>query len=118
MISQSSIASGIRRVEALRDKQLEDYEKSIKQNKSVKEKTINDQIDTIKKELSIYKIKPDYKENLELSDNLKNLNKQLQIIKIHSVIKDKKETFLKLFFSRNAPNTIQTREPKKIIISA
>ncbi len=95
VISQSSIASGIRRVEALRDKQLEDYEKSIKQNKSVKEKTINDQIDTIKKELSIYKIKPDYKENLELSDNLKNLNKQLQKIKIQSVIKDKNKNVIK-----------------------
>ena len=31
VISQSSIASGIRRVEALRDKQLQDYEKSLKQ---------------------------------------------------------------------------------------
>ena len=95
VISQSSIASGIRRVEALRDKQLEDYEKSLKQNKSVKEKTINDQIDTIKKELSTYKIKPDYKENLELSDNLKNLNKQLQKIKIQSVIKDKNKNVIK-----------------------
>ena len=30
LLSQSSIASGVRRVEALRDKQLEDYEKSLK----------------------------------------------------------------------------------------
>ena len=50
VISQSSIASGIRRVEALRDKQLEDYEKSLKQDKSLKEKTIKDQINEIKKE--------------------------------------------------------------------
>ncbi len=95
VISQSSIASGIRRVEALRDKQLEDYEKSLKQNKSVKEKNINDQINTIKKELSSYKIKPNYKENLELSENLKNLNKQLQKIKIQSVIKDKNKNVIK-----------------------
>ena len=77
VISQSSIASGIRRIEALRDKQLQDYEKSLKQDRSLKEKTIKDQISTIKKELSIYKIKPDYKEDLELSVNLKNLSKQL-----------------------------------------
>ena len=32
--SQSSIAAGVRRVEALRDKQLEDYEKSLQQDKS------------------------------------------------------------------------------------
>ena len=30
IINQSSIAAGVRRVEALRDKQLEDYEKSLK----------------------------------------------------------------------------------------
>ncbi len=95
VISQSSIASGIRRVEALRDKQLHDFEKSLKQDKSLKEKTINDQIDKIKKELSEYKIEPDYKENLELSENLKNLNKQLEKIKIQNVIKDKSKNVIK-----------------------
>ena len=34
IISQSSIAAGVRRVEALRDKQLENYEKSLKKDKS------------------------------------------------------------------------------------
>jgi len=84
IISQSSIAAGVRRVEALRDKQLEDYEKSLKKDKTIKEKTLNDQIDLIKKELSKYKIKPDYKDDLELSENLKNLNKQLELIKIQN----------------------------------
>ena len=32
VISQSSIASGVRRVEALRHKELQDYEKSIKKD--------------------------------------------------------------------------------------
>ena len=95
VISQSSIASGIRRVEALRDKQLHDYEKSTEQDKSLKEKTIKDQIDIILKELLEYKIKPDYKENLELSENLKNLNKQLEKIKIQNVIKDKSKNIIK-----------------------
>ena len=95
VISQSSIASGIRRVEALRDKQLQDYEKSFKLDKSLKEKTIKDQIDKIKKELLTYKIKPDYKENLEFSENLKNLSKQLEKIKIQNVINDKSKNIIK-----------------------
>ncbi len=95
VISQSSIASGIRRIEALRDKQLYDYEKSLKQNKSLKEKTINDQIEKIKKDLSKYKIKPDYNEDLELSENFKNLSKQIEKINIQNVIKDKSKNIIK-----------------------
>ena len=91
VISQSSIASGVRRVEALRDKQLQDYENSLIKNKSLKEKTLKDQIKTIKEELLKNKINPDYKENLNLSENLKNLTKQIDKIKIENVIKDKKK---------------------------
>jgi len=95
IISQSSIAAGVRRVEALRDKQLENYEKSLKKDKSLKEKTLKEQIDSIKKELSKYKTKPDYKDDLELSVNIKNLNKQLEIIKIQNIIKDKSKNIIK-----------------------
>ena len=95
VIGQSSIASGIRRVEALRDNQLQDYENSLKRDKSLKEKTIKDQIEKVEKELSAYKIKPDYKEDLGLSENLKNLNKQLEQIKIQNVIKDKSKNVIK-----------------------
>jgi len=95
IISQSSIAAGVRRVEALRDKQLDDYEKSLKKDKSLKEKTLKDQIDLIKKELSKYKVKLDYKDDLELSENIKNLNKQLETIKIQNIIKDKSKNIIK-----------------------
>ena len=95
IIDQSSIAAGVRRVEALRDKQLEDYEKSVKKDKSSKEKNIKNQIDTIKKELSKYKITPDYKDDLNLSENLKSLNRQLDKIRVQSVIKDKSKNIIK-----------------------
>ena len=95
IVGQSSIAAGIRRIEALRGKQLEDYERSTKQDKSSREKNLKDQIDIVKKELSIYKIKPNYKEDLELSENLKNLNKQLDKIKVQNIIKDKSKNIIK-----------------------
>ncbi len=89
IINQSSIASGVRRVEALRDKQLQEYEKFQKQNKSTKEKSNKDQLDKIKKELLSYKIKPNFNENKDLVENLKVLTKQLEKIKIKNVINDK-----------------------------
>ena len=95
VVSQSSIASGIRRVEALRNKELQDYENSLKKDKSLKEKNLKDQIDLIKKELTKLKIKPDYKDNMDLSENLKNLNKQFEKIKIKKIIEDKNKNIVK-----------------------
>ena len=60
-----------------------------KKDKSQKETNIKNEIEFVKKELKKLKINPDFKENLELSENLKNLSKQLEKIKIQSVIKDK-----------------------------
>ncbi len=95
IISQSSIAAGVRRIEALRERQLEDYEKSLRKGRSLKEKNLKEQIDLIRKELSKYKVEPEYKEDLELSENIKNLNKQLDKIKIQNIIKDKSKNIIK-----------------------
>jgi len=95
IINQSSIAAGVRRIEALRDKQLEDYEQALQKDKYLKEKNLIDQIDLIKKELFKYKVKPDYKEDLELSENIKNLNKQLDKVKIQNIVKDKTKNVIK-----------------------
>ena len=94
VISQSSIASGVRRVEALRDKHLEVYEKKQKQDKSQKELNLKDEITLIKKELQKLNIKPDFKEILDLTENLKNLNKQLNKVKIESIKKDKSKNII------------------------
>ncbi|MDB9795817.1 alanine--tRNA ligase [Pelagibacteraceae bacterium] len=95
IVSQSSIASGIRRVEALRDKQLEVYEQSLKENKSSKEKNTTKEINSIKKELKSFNISPNYSENIELSENLKNLKKQLEQVKTQNIIKDKTKNIIK-----------------------
>ncbi len=95
VITQSSIASGVRRVEALRNKELQNYKKSMQKDRSQKEKNLKDQVDFITKELSKFKIKPDYKDNLTLSENLKNLNIQLEKIKIKQIIKDKNKNIIK-----------------------
>ena len=95
IVSQSSIASGVRRVEALRDKQLEQYERTQKQKKSLKETNLKEEIELVKNELQNFKIKPDYKDNIDLSENLKNLNKQLNRIKIENIKKDKNKNIIK-----------------------
>ena len=95
VISQSSIASGVRRVEALRDKQLEEYEKTQSKDKSKKETNLKKEIELIKKDLQKLKIKPDYKENLDLSENLKILTKQLNKLRIESIKKDKSKNIIK-----------------------
>ena len=95
VVSQSSIASGVRRVEALRDKQLEAYEKMQKKDKSQKETNIKNEIEFVKKELQKLKINPDFKENLDLSENLKNLNKQLSKVRIEIIKKDKSKNIVK-----------------------
>ncbi len=95
IINQSSIASGIRRVEALRDIQLLEYEKLTQKDKNIKEKNLKDQINLIKNELLKFKIDPQFDENLSLNENIKTLNKQLETIKIQSIIQDKDKNIIK-----------------------
>jgi alanyl-tRNA synthetase len=89
VISQSSIASGVRRVEALRDEQLKNFEKSLDEEKLNKDQSLSNQIEIIKKELKKLNIKPNYNENFSLVDNLKNINKQLDRAKVKNIIQNK-----------------------------
>ncbi len=95
IVNQSSIASGVRRVEALRSYQLEEYEKLQKDSKSNKDKKLNDEINLIKDELEKLKIKPNLNSDLNLAENLKNLNKQFDQIKIKNIINDKNKNIIK-----------------------
>jgi alanyl-tRNA synthetase len=95
IVSQSSISSGVRRVEALRAEQLNEYEKNQKESISSKENKLNEEINNIKKTLEQLKIKPNYKNDLSGSENLKNLNKQLDQVNLNNILEDKNKNVIK-----------------------
>ena len=88
IVSQSSIAAGVRRIEALRDKQLDDFLKN-------KEKLSNlslEKNDEVIKDLSKQIINLGGKPSLDQSDQkllIKNLTKQLDTLLVKSILNDK-----------------------------
>ena len=95
IISQSSIASGVRRVEALRADQLVEYIINQKKKKSNSDKKLINEINLIKNKLKSLKIESNYKSDLSYSENLKNLNKQLDQITVKNIINDKTKNIIK-----------------------
>ena len=94
IISQYSIASGVRRVEALREEQLKQYEKNQEEFKTNKDKKLIDEIISIKEEIELFKVKPNYDKEIKPTENLKNLNKQLDLIKVKTIINDKNKNII------------------------
>ena len=90
IISQSSIAAGVRRIEALRDTQLVDFLKE-KENLS----NLSDQKnESVIKELETKIIKLGGKPNLQNNDQvalIKDLNKQFDQLSVSSILKDKEK---------------------------
>jgi alanyl-tRNA synthetase len=90
VISQSSIAAGVRRIEALRDTQLIDFLKE-KENLS----NLSDQKnEAVIKELETKIIKLGGKPNLQNSDQvalIKDLNRQFDQLSVSSILKDKEK---------------------------
>ncbi len=94
IVSQSSIAAGVRRIEALRDKQLEEY---LKNKEKLSNLSAEKDEETIK-DLSQQIIKLGGKPNLEEADQktlIKNLTKQLETISVNAILEDKSKNIIK-----------------------
>jgi len=93
IVSQSSIAAGVRRVEALRDKELQDY---LNNKEKLSDISIQKNEETIK-ELSERIIKLGGKPNLENKNQqvlIKDLNKQLELLYVKSILSDKTKNII------------------------
>ena len=94
IVSQSSIAAGVRRVEALRDKQLEDY---LKNKEKLSDLSAQKDEETIK-DLSEKIIKLGDKPNLDNKDQkelIKDLSKQLEHLNVKSILEDESKNIIK-----------------------
>ena len=94
IINQSSIAAGIRRVEALRDKHLDDYLKNKEKISDLSAQKDEEYIN----ELSEKIIKLGGKPNLDIQDQkglIKDLSKQLEQLSTKSILEDKSKNIIK-----------------------
>ena len=93
IISQSSIAAGVRRVEGLRDKQLDDYFS----NKEKLSNISSEKNDVAIKYLTQQIIESGGKPNLGQTDQktlIKNLTKQLETFSVNSILEDKSKNII------------------------
>ena len=100
VIRQSSIASGVRRVEALRDKQLEEFENYKYGEKKEKSKEAFETIKLIMSKLKDLGEKPKFsKEDINLEENLtpkiKILTEQLKNAQVKFILNDTKKNKIK-----------------------
>ena len=92
-VSQSSIAAGVRRVEALRDKQLEDFIKNKEKLSTLSTQKDEETIKDLSSQIIKLGGKPNV-DNKDLKEIIKNLSKQLEQLNVNSVLQDKTKNII------------------------
>ena len=95
IVSQSAIAAGVRRVEALRSTHLANYLKKKQQASDDLHKITSDKIKSLHEEIKTLGQKPIVVDTLSVNEKIKKLNKQLEQIKIKLILKDKTKNQIK-----------------------
>ena len=95
IVSQSAIASGVRRVEALRADQLLNYEKNKKLDTDNLNKITLEKIKNLEKEIKNLGVKPIMINALSDSEKINKLTKQIQQLNIKLILKEKTKNEIK-----------------------
>ncbi len=94
IVSQSSIAAGVRRVEALRDKQLEEYLTKKEKLSDLSSQKNEEIIKNISEQIIKLGGKPNL-ENENQKDLIKDLNKQFEQLSVKNILADKSKNIIK-----------------------
>ncbi len=94
VVSQSSIAAGVRRIEALRDKQLEDFLKNKEKQSNLSVQKDEKTIKMLANDIEAFGGKPNL-ENKNTKDLIKDLTKQLEKLSISKILNDKSKNIIK-----------------------
>ncbi len=93
IISQSSIAAGVRRVEALRDKQLNEYLKKKEKQSDLNLQKDEQDIKVLSEKILKAGGKPDFS-NKDQKELIKDLSKQLANLSLRSILRDKNKNVI------------------------
>ncbi len=121
IISQSSIAAGVRRVEALRDAQLREYLQNKEKTKDVEDKKLIESIEKMEQEIASLGEKPEKDKDESLKEQLRKLSKQKDKLYLKSLLKNKEkntireETFKSVKIRFQLIKDLPTKELRTVI---